>query len=573
MFIMPFDGFFTRAMVHELSDLLQSGRIGKIYQPFKNEIVFTIRSDRKNHRLLLSAHPSYARIQLTEDTFENPNEPPMFCMILRKHLEGAIIENITQVEMDRIIIFDIKGRDELGDIAYKQLIIEIMGRHSNIILVDKEKNTIIDSIKHISSAVNSYRTILPGAKYILPPAQNKDNPLAATEFDVLKKIDFNSGKLDKQLVNQFAGMSPILAKEIIFHAGLANRETLPQAFIQFMDRFKKHDYLPTITATNKTEQYYVFPIAYLKGEEKHFSSLSQLLDRFYFGKADRDRVKQQATDLERFIKNETEKNVTKIKKLKATLKDAEKADYYQLLGELLTANMHLIKKGMKEISVVNYYDEAGEQIVIPLEPRKTPAENAQRYFSKYQKAKNAVEIVKEQIEKAEAEIQYFESLMQQVESASTKDIEEIREELTEEGYLRSKQKKANKKKSNAKPILDKYVASDGTEIIVGKNNKQNEYLTNKLAARDEIWLHTKDIPGSHVVIRSKEPSEQTIKEAAILAAYYSKAKTSSSVPVDFTKIRYVKKPNGAKPGFVIYDNQQTVYVTPDEDTVKKMRSI
>ncbi|HLU21959.1 MAG TPA: NFACT RNA binding domain-containing protein [Bacillaceae bacterium] len=570
---MPFDGFFTRAMVHELSDLLQSGRIGKIYQPFKNEIVFTIRSDRKNHRLLLSAHPSYARIQLTEDTFENPNEPPMFCMILRKHLEGAIIENITQVEMDRIIIFDIKGRDELGDIAYKQLIIEIMGRHSNIILVDKEKNTIIDSIKHISSAVNSYRTILPGAKYILPPAQNKDNPLAATEFDVLKKIDFNSGKLDKQLVNQFAGMSPILAKEIIFHAGLANRETLPQAFIQFMDRFKKHDYLPTITATNKTEQYYVFPIAYLKGEEKHFSSLSQLLDRFYFGKADRDRVKQQATDLERFIKNETEKNVTKIKKLKATLKDAEKADYYQLLGELLTANMHLIKKGMKEISVVNYYDEAGEQIVIPLEPRKTPAENAQRYFSKYQKAKNAVEIVKEQIEKAEAEIQYFESLMQQVESASTKDIEEIREELAEEGYLRSKQKKANKKKSNAKPILDKYVASDGTEIIVGKNNKQNEYLTNKLAARDEIWLHTKDIPGSHVVIRSKEPSEQTIKEAAILAAYYSKAKTSSSVPVDFTKIRYVKKPNGAKPGFVIYDNQQTVYVTPDEDTVKKMRSI
>lgn len=570
---MPFDGFFTRAMVHELSDLLQSGRIGKIYQPFKNEIVFTIRSDRKNHRLLLSAHPSYARIQLTEDTFENPNEPPMFCMILRKHLEGAIIENITQVEMDRIIIFDIKGRDELGDIAYKQLIIEIMGRHSNIILVDKEKNTIIDSIKHISSAVNSYRTILPGAKYILPPAQNKDNPLAATEFDVLKKIDFNSGKLDKQLVNQFAGMSPILAKEIIFHAGLANRETLPQAFIQFMDRFKKHDYLPTITATNKTEQYYVFPIAYLKGEEKHFSSLSQLLDRFYFGKADRDRVKQQATDLERFIKNETEKNVTKIKKLKATLKDAEKADYYQLLGELLTANMHLIKKGMKEISVVNYYDEAGEQIVIPLEPRKTPAENAQRYFSKYQKAKNAVEIVKEQIEKAEAEIQYFESLMQQVESASTKDIEEIREELAEEGYLRSKQKKANKKKSNAKPILDKYVASDGTEIIVGKNNKQNEYLTNKLAARDQIWLHTKDIPGSHVVIRSKEPSEQTIKEAAILAAYYSKAKTSSSVPVDFTKIRYVKKPNGAKPGFVIYDNQQTVYVTPDEDTVKKMRSI
>ncbi|HJV30980.1 MAG TPA: NFACT RNA binding domain-containing protein [Bacillales bacterium] len=568
---MSFDGVFTKAMVNELNSTLKSGRINKVQQPYKNEVILTIRSGGKNHKLLLSAHPSYARVHLTNEAYDNPAEPPMFCMLLRKHLEGAIIEDIYQVDADRIIIFEIKGRNEIGDISYKQLIVEIMGRHSNIVLVDKSRNTILDCVKHISYALNSYRAILPGQTYIFPPEQNKQNPFTASENDVLKLLDFNSGKLDRQLVDQFAGISPVFSREVIFESGLANRTTVPKAFIQLIQNVLDGFISPSITIQEGKEAFYLFPLKHLNGESKSFSTLSEMLDRFYFGKAERDRVKQQSTDVERFIVNEKNKNEKKIEKLKTTLTEAEKAEEFQRHGELLTANLFAAKKGMKEIEVIDYYDENGGTVVITLDPRKTPSENAQKYFSKYQKAKNSVAIVLEQIEKAHDEVEYFERLLQQVQVASPKDIEEIREELIEGGYIRERQRKKKKLGQNAKPILDHYIASDGTEIIVGKNNKQNDYLTNKLAARDEIWLHTKDIPGSHVVIRSKEPDEKTILEAATLAAYFSKARQSSSVPVDFTKVRFVKKPSGAKPGFVIYENQQTVYVTPDEEMVLRLK--
>jgi len=569
--LMSFDGLFTRAITNELSSLLKGGRINKIHQPYKNEIILAVRANGVNHKLLLSAHPSYARVQITNEQYDNPNEPPMFCMLLRKHLEGSIIEEIKQVGLDRMIIFEVKGRNELGDISYKQLIVEIMGRHSNIIIVDKNRNVILDSIKHISFAVNTHRAIMPGQEYIMPPKQEKLDPLESDTDDVLRSIDFNSGNLDKQLVASFAGISPILAREIVFKAGLANRMTLPQSFIAAMNQIKEHSYNPSITYGSTKEAFYLIPLEHMKGEAKSYESLSSLLDRFYFGKAERDRVKQQGNDLERLIINEKEKNEKKIKKLESTLEDAKKAEQFQLYGELLTANIFLAQRGMKEITVVNYYDEDGATITIPMDPRKTPSENAQKYFTKYQKAKNSVNIVLEQIELAKAEAAYFDALLQQVEAASPKDIEEIREELVEGGYIRARQKKSNKNKQNQKPVLEKYQASDGTEIIVGKNNKQNDYLTNKAAARDDIWLHTKDIPGSHVVIRSKEPAEETILEAAQIAAYFSKARNSSSVPVDFTKVRHVKKPAGAKPGFVIYDQQQTVYVTPDEDTILKLK--
>lgn len=568
---MSFDGLFTRAITNELSSLLKGGRINKIHQPYKNEIILAVRANGVNHKLLLSAHPSYARVQITNEQYDNPNEPPMFCMLLRKHLEGSIIEEIRQVGLDRMIIFEVKGRNELGDISYKQLIVEIMGRHSNIIIVDKNRNVILDSIKHISFAVNTHRAIMPGQEYIMPPKQEKLDPLESDTDDVLRSIDFNSGNLDKQLVASFAGISPILAREIVFKAGLANRMTLPQSFNAAMNQLKEHAYNPSITYGSTKEAFYLIPLEHMKGEAKSYESLSSLLDRFYFGKAERDRVKQQGNDLERLIINEKEKNEKKIKKLESTLEDAKKAEQFQLYGELLTANIFLAQRGMKEITVVNYYDEDGATITIPMDPRKTPSENAQKYFTKYQKAKNSVNIVLEQIELAKAEAAYFDALLQQVEAASPKDIEEIREELVEGGYIRARQKKSHKNKQNQKPVLEKYQASDGTEIIVGKNNKQNDYLTNKAAARDDIWLHTKDIPGSHVVIRSKEPAEETILEAAQIAAYFSKARNSSSVPVDFTKVRHVKKPAGAKPGFVIYEQQQTVYVTPDEDTILKLK--
>ncbi|KMY53560.1 hypothetical protein AC623_05805 [Bacillus sp. FJAT-27231] len=567
---MSFDGLFTRAMTKELSTALQGGRVNKIHQPYKNEVILIIRAKGKNHKLLLSAHPSYARVQLTEESYENPKEPPLFCMMMRKHLEGAVLDSIEQAGLDRLVIFHFRGKNEIGDIAYKQLYVEIMGRHSNIILVDQQKGTIIDSVKHISAAVNSYRTVLPGYDYVYPPAQDKVNPLTATEEDIIRQLDFNSGRLDRQLVAHFSGFSPLIAKEIIHQSGLANRETLPRTFIQEMEPIREHHYTPTLIEHEQKSAFYLKDLQHLPGERKTFESLSELLDRFYVGKADRDRVKQQANDIERLLKNEKEKNETKLVKLEQTLKEAENADRFQLYGELLTAHLYAVEKGMKEIEVVNYYDEAGGKITIPLDPQKTPSENAQKLFSKYQKAKNAILAVNEQIENTNAELSYIDHLLQQIESASPKDIEEIREELIDEGYMKAKSSK-KKKLANSKPELETYEASDGTLIFVGKNNKQNDYLTNKFARRDEIWLHTKDIPGSHVVIRSEEPAEDTILEAANLAAYFSKAKSSSSVPVDFTTVRHVKKPSGAKPGFVIYDHQQTVYVTPNEDLVLKMK--
>ncbi|WHY58170.1 Rqc2 family fibronectin-binding protein [Peribacillus simplex] len=568
---MSFDGLFTKAMTEEIASLLKGGRINKVHQPYKNEVILVVRAGGKNHKLLLSAHPSYSRVQMTEESYENPKEAPMFCMLLRKHLEGYTIENIYQYELDRMIIFEVKGRNELGDVSQKQLIIEIMGRHSNIVLVDKERNMILDSIKHVSHAVNSYRAILPGQEYLAPPAQEKKNPFEATEDDIRKNIDFNAGKLDRQLVAHFSGVSPLVAKEAVYRAGLANSTTLPSAFLKMIQEISEQNYTAMIKQDGNKEVFYMLSLEHLTGNQRTFSSLSEMLDRYYFGKAERDRVKQKSQDVERFITNEIEKNSKKIGKLERTLKDTERGEQYQLFGELLTANLYQMKKGMKEIEVVNYYDEEQTMVTIPLDPLKNPSDNAQKYFSRYQKSKNAVGVVQEQIEKTKLELAYFEALHQQLQSASPRDIEEIREELQEEGYIRQKKKKGMKKPANAKPQLETYYATDGDLIFVGKNNKQNDYLTNKFARRDEIWLHTKDIPGSHVVIRNESPSEKTIKEAAVLAAFFSKAQQSSSVPVDFTQVRHVKKPNGSKPGFVIYDQQQTVYITPDADTVIRLK--
>ncbi|WP_335870554.1 Rqc2 family fibronectin-binding protein [Bacillus sp. 2205SS5-2] len=566
---MSFDGLFTKAMTEELTSMLTGGRISKIHQPYQNETIFVVRAQGQNHRLLLSAHPNYARVQLTKEAYENPSSPPMFCMLLRKHLEGYTIEKIHQPSLERMIIFEVRGRNEIGDESVKQVIVEIMGRHSNIILVDKERNMILDSIKHVSFAVNSHRAILPGQLYTFPPAQEKNSPLTVSSDDLLSKLDFNSGKLDKQLVQSFAGVSPLLAKEILHRAGLPNRNSLPTAFINVLELLKQKQYSPTITYGQK-ENFHCIPLLHLEGEQESFPTLSLMLDRFFYQKAERDRVKQQGNDLEKFLKNERDKNITKIKKLEETLQLANNANEYQLKGELLTANLFSVSKGMSSIEVVNYYDEDANTITVELDPLKSPSDNAQRYFTKYQKAKTAIGIVADQIEKAKEEIGYFDLLVQQIESASPKDIEEMREELVEEGYIRQKTSK-KKKPTNKKPQLEEYTSSDGDSIFVGKNNKQNEYLTTRFAHKSDIWLHTKEIPGSHVVIKNSEPTKKTLTEAAILSAYYSKSRDSSSVPVDFTQVRHVKKPNGSKPGFVIYDQQQTLYVTPEIDIVRKLK--
>ncbi|MBY7143693.1 NFACT family protein [Virgibacillus sp. NKC19-3] len=567
---MPFDGIVTRAVTNELKEEIIPGKITKIYQPTNTELIFTIRSNGKNQALLFSIHPTYARLHITDDTYTNPKEPPMFCMILRKHLSGAVIEEVQQYGMERIITFSIKTRNEIGDIAYKTLIMELMGKHSNVMLVDKEKGHIIDSLKHVSITQNRYRIIQPGQDYKLPPMQDKVNPLDINGEQFKKQLDFNAGKLDTQMVHAFVGFSPVIAREIINRANLGSTNKYMEKFMEIQEKIQHHRYAPAIYR-NKKEDFHVLPLTFLEGEKESFLSTNKMLDTFYSGKAERDRVKQQAKDLYRFIKNEKDKNNRKMKKHKQTMKKAESANHYQKLGELLTAHMHLVAQGDTSISVTDYYDPEQNEITIDLNPTQTPSENAQAYFKTYQKLKKSRQVIEREMIKTKNEMEYLDQLLQQIDVASVADIEEIRDELREEGYLKKQTKQKKHKNKPKNPVPEAYKATDGTTILVGKNNKQNEYVTSKLANRDEIWLHTKNIPGSHVIIRSNDPSEETLTEAAQIAAYFSKSQNSSSVPVDYTKIRHVKKPNGAKPGYVTYDNQKTLFVTPHQKTIKALK--
>jgi len=561
---MAFDGFVTKAVVDECNSLLKTGRISKIYQSTDSDILMQIRANGENRRLLISANLSFPRIHLTDQQWENPLEPPMFCMLLRKHCEGAIIEKISQVGMERIIHVDMRIRDELGDFKLRRLVVEIMGRHSNILLIDPEKNMILDGIHHVTPGVSRHRIVLPGRTYVAPPEQNKKNPLLVNKEEFIHSLDFNRGKIDKQLVEQYTGLSPLLAREIVYRAGLGGRDPLWSSFEQIMEQVRTGDYHPQIVKGNEKNVFSIVDLTHVSGEKVTFSTISECIDRFYSGKAERDAVRQKALDLIRFTTNEIEKNKNKIQKLEAERTAALEADHYRLYGELLTAYMHQLKKGDAVAVVQNYYEEESQLVEIPMDPAKSPSENAQQYYKKYNKARNSLEFIEQQIGLANEEIDYFETIAQQLESASLSDLEEIREELVEGGYLRLRGRKNLKKKKNAKPVLDRYVSSEGIELLVGKNNTQNEYLTNRLAASTDTWLHTKDIPGSHVVIRAKEFGEETLREAASLAAYFSKARGSNQIPVDYTLVKHVRKPAGAKPGFVIYDHQKTIYVNSNE---------
>jgi len=569
---MSFDGIVTRAVTDDLKKNIISGRIAKIHQPFPSDLMLTVRANGKNHSLFLSVNPSFARFHLTNIKFDNPKEPPMFCMVLRKHLEGSILESIEQDGLERVITFSFKGRNELGDVSYKKLIVELMGRHSNIIFVDKENDVIIDSIKHISPSLSQYRTVLPGNPYKEPPHMDKLNPLEMDESSLLTLLDFNKGKMDQQIRDTFSGLSPQIIKEILFQAKFTNRDTLPVAFTSVLAPIQTNNYTPFMITDAAKDAFSVIPLEHLEGEQKFFNNVHEMLDRYYVDKAERDRVKQRAHDLERFLRNEYQKNKKKITKLEKTLSDADKAKKQQKFGELLTAHMHLVSPGQKEVTVVDYYDPEQNELTIPLNPQKTASGNAQQFFKKYHKLKNSVAFVKKELTSAKREMDYLDTLIQQVELATTRDLDDIREELENGGYLKKKvdTKKKKKKKKTDKPSVERYVSSEGIDLYVGKNNKQNEYLTTRLARQDDTWLHTKDIPGSHVIIRHQDFGEQTLLEAANLAAYFSKSRMSGQVPVDYTLIRHVKKPNGAKPGYVTYDNQTTLFVNPNQDLVLEL---
>ncbi|MGA8942072.1 MAG: NFACT RNA binding domain-containing protein [Thermoactinomyces sp.] len=566
---MSFDGIVTRAVCRELNQILPGGRIVKIYQPGEFELLLQIRSKGKNYKLLLSAHPAYPRLQLTTSSPDNPKEPPLFCRVLRKHLDGGIVESVEQVGLERIVHINVRARNDLGDEVPRRLIVEIMGRHSNIIFIDPVTNTVFDGIRRVSHAMSQYRQIYPGVSYLSPPSQNKAHPLKTDKERFIAGFDYNGGRLDKQIVERFTGISPLLAKEIVHQAGPGDRNQLWNAFRQMMEKAENHEYQPAIMQSDRKMAFSVWPLSHVSGKVTIYTSISECLEHFYYGKAERNRIQQQTHNLMRKLKNELEKNNKKIKILEKELKQAEKAYKYRIFGELITAHLHEIKRGDSRVEVTNFYEPDAPKVTIELDPTLSPAKNAQRYFKKYNKLKASRKWNQEQIEKAREENRYLESVIVQMENASLGDIEQIHEELIEEGWIKrpARKKKPRKKEE---PVPYKATATDGTVILIGKNNKQNDYLTHKLAAASNIWLHTKEIPGSHVVIRSHTASEQTLREAAMLAAYFSKARESSQVPVDYTLIRHVKKPSGARPGFVTYDHQQTIYVTPRKDVIMRL---
>lgn len=562
---MSFDGIFTHAMVRELKDQLVTGRISKIHQPYDHEVVLVIRARGKNQRLLLSAHPSYARIQLTEIAYTNPDNPPNFVMMLRKHLEGAILEDIHQVENDRVVHFTFSKRDELGDLQDIVLIVELMGRHSTIVLLNQQTGKILDAIKHVGHSQNTYRSILPGIEYIEPPKQSKLDPFKVSKeqlFTLLSTADVLDGRYLQQ---QFQGFGRDTAEELAVRLTQRPNEKIAvwSAFFSSL----KEQITPTLGLKNQKE--FFAPLAFETFEQSQkYATLSMLLDAFYGEKAEKDRVKQLGNELIRKVDNEIKRNQTKLAKREKTLKDSENAEDFRRDGELLTTFMTQVPRGANSVELLNYYEE-NTPITITLNPALTPNRNAQKYFQKYQKLKNAVKLIYDQIAEAKDEIAYLESILAQLEIAGPMDIEVIKEELVASGYLKQKRAKKNRKHAPSKP--ERFIASDGTEILVGKNNLQNDQLTLKQARKSDIWLHAKNIPGSHVIIKNDQPSEETLLEAAELAAYFSKFRQSAQVPVDYVAVKHIHKPNGAKPGFVIYENQKTLFVTPEEAIIEQLR--
>lgn len=558
---MTFDGLFTHAMIHELNQTLQNGRVTKISQPYPNEVILTIRANRTNYPVLLSANPRYARFQITQIPYTNPAVPTNFTMMLRKYLEGAKLLKIKQLDNDRVVYFEFLTRNELGDKLPLLLSAEIMGRYSNVILINQSTNKIIDTIKHVGMDQNRYRTLLPGATYRQPPTQNKENPFEqeSNTFEKLIQKYPNREVLADSLLKQYQGISRDNA--LALADKLHSSNNFVQAFNDFLAMTE--DPIPTMNGNN-------FSIFTDNPNDKKFTTLSEMLDVFYHTKANRDRVQQQGGQLLHVIRKNLQRNKKKLKKLSNELKATENADEYRIKGEVLTTYLYQIKRGMTKITLPNFYDN-NKEITISLSNQLSPSQNAQKYFKKYQKLKNAVTFVNEQIELTKKEVAYLEEIQTQIELATPADLDDIKTELQQEGYIKKKQQKSKRSSRVKINKPESFIASNGTEILVGKNNLQNEKLTLHTAKKTDIWLHAKNIPGSHVIIKSNNPSDETLFEAAMLAAYFSKFRSSANVPIDYVQVKNIRKPNGSKPGFVIYEGQKTLTVTPTEDFVLELR--
>lgn len=546
---MSFDGFLMHRIIDCLKEELMFGKVNRIYQVSKYELLFQIRANKKNVKLLISCHPNYARLNLTEIDYPTPTTPSMLTMTFRKHLEGSFIKDIRQVDYERICEIDFLGRNELGDDTLFTLYIEIMGKHSNIILT-KPNNVIIDALKRINPSMSTVRIIQPGFTYDYPPLfQNKKDPLT------LPIPTYEKMYMD------YAGLSPVLCKELVY------RETQLENPNDLIKSASVSQFI-YVSSNGQKEDYHLLPLTHFQSDVIQYP-IFKGVDIFYKEKDEHDRIKQQTSDLHHFLKNELDKNTTKLQKLSQELFDSTNSEDLKIKGELLYSYLHLVQKGMTQVTVDNYYDD--NKLIIPLDPKLDGKGNAKKYFTRYNKAKNAIVYLKEQIAKTENEIEYFDTLLNQMEHASFYDAIEMKEELENLGYIKKKKKNEIKRK-NKMPHFETYIAQDGTYVYVGKNNIQNDFLTFKFAKKNHYWFHVKDMPGSHVIIAHENPDEYLIRLGAHLASLYSKASQSSSVPVNYTKIQSLKKAPGALLGKVILNHYKTIYIDPDQsiiDTLEK----
>ena len=587
---MALDGLVIHSIADELRSLLYGAKIDKVYQPEDDEILLQIRNHKTNYRLVLSASASNPRIYIADDYKKsNPKKAPMLCMLLRKYIQGGIITAVEQIGFERILKISVESYDELKEKSTKNIYIEIMGRHSNIIIVSEKDNKIIDSIKRVPVSVSRVRQILPGQEYILPPSQDKLNPLNNIEFDEFNnRISSFDGPLFKAIYSSILGTSPTIAKEICFRAGIdkssksdeLSQDDIKKAYNSFNEIFttlKEEKYSPCIIINEKTDKIIDFSCIELSMYHELTTikrdSISEVIEEYYRTKDIKDRIHQKSAVMKKNISIKLERLIHKLEKQKKELEESENADEFKVKGELITSYIYMIEKGMSSVDVQNFYDPKMSVITIKLRENLTPSENAQRYFKKYNKLKNAKIEITHQIEMTSEEIEYLENIIFSIENCdNTKELRDIREELIKTGYVKS-QKKIGKKDNQPSTHPLEFISSEGFKILVGKNNRQNDFLTLRLADNDDIWMHTKKIPGSHVIVKCAgyEVSNETLTEAASLAAYFSKARMSAQVPVDYTKKKNVKKPSGAKPGMVIYETNSTAYVTPSDEIVAKLK--
>lgn len=556
---MAYDGIITYGISVELEKLLVPGKIEKVYQPGSEDLVLQIHSAGGNYRLFASCGSETARAAITDVKYRNPEIPPNFCMLLRKHIQSGHITAIRQVGSERIIEIDIESLSEMGFTVGKRLIIEIMGKHSNILLTEISTGKIIDCIKHISIDVNRYRQLFPGVIYKYPPAQDKIPFKKAPE--AISEGRLSLARDEKLIMANVGGISPAAARE------LAASENPGKRLSQMIEEAKSNP-KPVIYSDGETlREFHLTELSEYSSLEKiRFGTVSECVEFYYQNRAKTNTIKIKSVPIIKGINAHLEKAHLKEQRIREDILRAEDSDKYRLYGELLTANIHLVAPGAKSVTVTNYYN--GEPISIPLDERFAAAKNAQNYFKKYAKAKTALKEKTIRLEETTTDIKYLESVLQSAESARTEEeLDSIKDELIKSGYIRYRAKHEHKKKKTAKPQPLSYTLSDGSRLIVGRNNTENDYITTSYAARGDLWFHTKDIPGSHCVLNMEkrtvdELSDSVIFEAASIAAYHSKGKDSENVPVDFTYIRYVKKPSGAKPGMVIFTHNTTVYVTP-----------